>query len=159
VLKALKKLKDEKVTRFIGYSGHLDAEAMMAMANRYDFDTMIIALNHYAERRGDLEKEAIPAAAEKKMGIVAMKVIRPRETVEGLSAEELIRYALSLPHVHCAVIGIDSLEVLKKNLALLKNFKKMKPEEMEKIQANLEPFFAGRNLAWMQPGYTDGHPA
>jgi len=159
VLKALNKLKDEKVTRFIGYSGHLDAEAMMAMANRYDFDTMIIALNHYAERRGDLEKEAIPAAAKKKMGIVAMKVIRPRETVEGLSAEELICYALSLPHVHCAVIGIDSLEVLKKNLALLKNFKKMKPVEMEKIQTNLEPFFEGQNLAWMQPGYTDGHPA
>ena len=159
VLKALKKLKDEKVTRFLGYSGHLSAEAMMAMANRYDFDTMIIALNHYAERIGDFEKEAIPAAAKKRMGILAMKVIRPRETVENISAEELIRYALSLPYIHCAAIGIDSLEVLKKNLALLKDFKKMKPEEMKKIQANLKPFFEGRSLAWMQPGYTDGHPA
>ena len=159
VLKALNKLKDEKVTRFIGYSGHLSAEAMTAMANRYDFDTMIIALNHYAERIGDFEKGAIPAVARKKMGILAMKVIRPRETVEGLSAEELIRYALSLKYVHSAAIGTDSLEVLKKNLALLKGFKKMKPEEMKKIQANLKPFFEGRNLTWMQPGYTDGHPA
>ncbi len=159
VLKALYKLKDEGVTRFIGYSGHLSAEAMMAMASRYNFDTMIIALNHYAERIGDFEKEAIPVAARKKMGILAIKVIRPRETIEGLMAEELIRYALSLPHVHCAVIGTDSLEVLKKNIALLKSFKKMKPEEMKKIQADLKPFFEGRNLAWMQPGYTDGHPA
>jgi predicted aldo/keto reductase-like oxidoreductase len=159
VLKALNRLKDEKVTRFIGYSGHLSAEAMMAMANRYDFDTMIIALNHYEERQGNFEKEAIPAVAKKGMGILAMKVIRPRETVEGLSAEELIRYALSLQYVQCAVIGIDSLEVLKKNIALLKDFKKMKPEEMEKIQVALEPFFEGQNLAWMQPGYTDGHPA
>lgn len=159
VLKALHKLKDEKVTRFIGYSGHLSAEAMMAMANRYDFDTMIIALNHYEERIGNFEKGAIPAAAKKGMGILAMKVIRPRETVKGLSAEELIRYALSLPHVHCAAIGTDSLEVLKKNIALLKSFKKMKPEEMQKIRVDLEPFFQGRNLAWMQPSYTDGHPA
>jgi len=113
VLKALRKAKDEKVTRFIGFTGHLSAEAMTVMANRYDFDTMLIALNHYAERKGDFEKQAIPAAARKKMGILVMKVVRPRETVEGISPEELIRYALSLEHAHAAAIGIDSLDVLK----------------------------------------------
>ena len=156
VLKALRKLKDEKVTRFLGFSGHLSAEAMMEMANRYDFDTMLIALNHYSERQGDFEKQAIPTAAGKKMGILAMKVIRPRETVEGLAPEDLIRYALSLKHVHAAVIGTDSLEVLKKNIRLVKNFKKMSPEEMEKISVGLEPVFAGNNLPWMDPSHTDG---
>jgi aryl-alcohol dehydrogenase-like predicted oxidoreductase len=156
VLKALRKLKDEKVTRFLGFSGHLSAEAMMEMANRYDFDTMLIALNHYSERQGDFEKQAIPTAAEKKMGILAMKVIRPRETVEGLAAEDLIRYALSLKHVHAAVIGTDSLEVLEKNIQLVNNFKKISPDEMKKISIGLEPVFAGNNLPWMKPSYTDG---
>jgi aryl-alcohol dehydrogenase-like predicted oxidoreductase len=156
VLKAFRKLKDEKVTRYLGFSGHLSAEAMMEMANRYDFDTMLIALNHYSERQGDFEKQAIPTAAGKKIGILAMKVIRPRETVEGLAAEELIRYALSLKHVHAAVIGTDSLEVLKKNIQLVKNFKKMSPEEMKKISVGLEPAFAANNLPWMDPSYTDG---
>jgi len=159
VLKTLYKLKDEKVTRFIGYSGHLSSEAMMAMANRYDFDTMLIALNHYQERKGDFEKEAIPAASRKKMGILAMKVIRPRETVKSVTPEELIRYALSLKHVNVAVIGTDSLEVLKKNIELVKNFKRMNPKEMERIRVHLKPFFEGKRLAWMQPGYTDGLPA
>lgn len=159
VLRVLEKLKDEKVARFVGFSGHLSAEAMAEMANRYDFDTMLIALNHYQERKGDFEKHAIPAAAKKKMGILAMKVIRPRETVEGISAKDLIRYALSLKYVHAASIGTDSLEVLKKNLQLIKNFKKMNPEEMKKIRKNLKPFFAGHNLSWMDPGYTDGIPA
>jgi predicted aldo/keto reductase-like oxidoreductase len=159
VLKALQKAKDEKVTRFIGFTGHLSAEAMTAMANRHDFDTMLIALNHYAERKGDFEKGAIPAAAEKKMGIMVMKVIRPRETVESVTPEELIRYALSLKHVHAAIIGTDSIDVLNKNLELLKNFRKMSLEEMQKITVSLRPFFEGQRLFWMHPSYTDGIPA
>ena len=158
VLKALRRAKDEKVTRFIGFSGHLSAEAMMAMADRYDFDTMLIALNHYQERQGDFEKQAIPRAAKKNMGILAMKAVRPRETVEGLAADDLIRYALSLELVHATVIGMDSLEVLKKNIALVKDFRKMTPEEMEKIRVGLEPAYAGKNLPWMNPSYTDGIP-
>lgn len=158
VLKALQKLKDEKVTRFIGYSGHLSAEAMKAMADRYDFDTMLIALNHYEERKGDFEKQAIPAAAKKRMGILAMKVVRPRETVKSVTPEELIRYALSLEHVSAASIGTDSLDVLKKNIELVKKFKKMNPEEMGKIKGTLIPFFESKSFEWMHPDYTDGLP-
>jgi aryl-alcohol dehydrogenase-like predicted oxidoreductase len=156
VLKALHKMKDEKVTRFIGYSGHLSAESMAAMVERYDFDTMLIALNHYEERKGDFEKQAIPAAADRDMGILAMKVIRPRETVKGVKPEDLIRYALTLPHVHAAVIGTDSLDVLKKNIQIARNFKPMTQEAMKQIHSVLSPFFAGINLPWMSQDYSDG---
>jgi predicted aldo/keto reductase-like oxidoreductase len=154
--RALQKMKDEKVTKFIGFSGHSNAEAMAAMAGRFDFDTMLIALNHYADKKGDMENLAIPRAAEKKMGIIVMKVIRPRENVKDLEVKDLIRYALSLEKPHVAVIGTDSLEVVKKNSELLKNFSPMNPDEMEKIKGTLEPFFAGKNVPWMQPGYRDG---
>jgi predicted aldo/keto reductase-like oxidoreductase len=156
VLEALHKLKEQKVTRFIGFSGHLSAEAMAAAATRYDFDTMLIALNHHAERVGDMEKGAIPAAAAKGMGVMVIKVIRPRETVEGIVPKDLIRYALTLEHVTSAVIGHDSLDVLKENIALLKEFKAMSPAEMEAMSARLEPFFRGNELPWMRPGYRDG---
>jgi len=126
------------------------------MAKRFDFDTMLIALNHYADRKGDMENFAIPQAARKNMGIIVMKVIRPRENIKGLKAEDLIRYALSLKKPHVAVIGTDSLEVVKKNRELLRNFGPMSSEEMEKIKGILEPFFAGEDVPWMQPGYTDG---
>lgn len=158
-LKALLKLKEQKVTRFIGYSGHRSAEAMSAMAARFDFDTMLIALNHYAERQGDFEKQAIPQAAKRGMGILVMKVIRPRETVESVTAEELIRYSLSLPYVDAAVIGTDSLEVLKKNIQLVKDFKPMSQREKIATTLRLRPFFRGQGAAWMKPGYVDGIPA
>jgi len=156
VLRALQKMKEEKVAKFIGFSGHSDAEAMAAMADRYDFDTMLIALNHYEESKGDMENHAIPQAAKKNMGIMVMKLIRPRETVPDLSAEDLIRYGLSLTQPHVVVVGTDSLEVVDKNRELLMHFTPMNPEEMAKIRGTLEPFFAGKAMPWMQPGYIDG---
>jgi uncharacterized protein len=154
-LKALRKLRDEKAARFIGFTGHLSAEAMAEAARRYDFDTMLIALNHYAERHGDMEKDAVGAAAEKGLGISVIKVIRPRETTAGFSAPELIRYALSVPRVHSAMIGTDSLEVVRANAGLLRSFRPMDGTERAALAARLGPFFAGRNLPWMDPEYRD----
>jgi aryl-alcohol dehydrogenase-like predicted oxidoreductase len=156
VLRALHQLKEEGVTRFIGYSGHSSAEALAEMARRYDFDTMLVALNHYGGGRSDREGQAIPEAASKNMGILAMKVIRPRETVETVTAAELIRYALSLERVTAAVIGTDSRDVLSQNVEFLRGFERLSPQEMERIGGILEPFFNSGRLAWMQPGYTDG---
>lgn len=156
VYRALQKMKEEKVTKFIGFSGHSNAEAMAAMAGRFEFDTMLIALNHYAERKGDMENLAIPRAASKNLGIIVMKLIRPREDVTSLNAEDLIRYALSLEQPHVAVIGTDNREVVKKNRELLMNFSPMSPEEMERMRKGLAPYFASNRVPWMQPGYTDG---
>jgi aryl-alcohol dehydrogenase-like predicted oxidoreductase len=155
-LDALRKIKDQKIARFIGFSGHVDAAAMAEAARRHEFDTMLIALNHYGERRGDFEGGAIPAAASRDMGVMIIKSVRPRETVAGLAAPDLIRYALTLPLVHSAVVGTDSLEVVRKNAALLRDFKPLSPEEMARLSVKLEPFFAGGGLPWMRPGYRDG---
>lgn len=155
-LDALRRIKEQGIARFIGFTGHADAAAMAEAARRYDFDTMLIALNHYQERRGDFEGGAIPAAAERGLGIMIIKAIRPREAAEGLTAELLLRYALSLPHVHAAVVGTDSLEVVRANAALLRSFRPLPPEEMKRLAVKLEPLFAGRNLPWMRPGYRDG---
>ncbi len=158
VVETLRKLKDQKAVRFIGFTGHLDAAAMAEAARRYDFDTMLIALNHYQERKGDMERGAVPAAAAKNMGVMIIKAIRPRETVKEFPVADLIRYGLSLPLVHAAVIGTDSVEVVQMNAALLKNFQPLSPEEMKRLSVELEPFFAGRRLPWMDPGYRDGEP-
>jgi aryl-alcohol dehydrogenase-like predicted oxidoreductase len=155
-LEALHKIKDEKTARFIGFTGHLDAAAMAEAARRHDFDTMLIALNHYEERKGDFERGAIPAAAARDMGVMIIKAIRPRETVKDIAAEDLLRYALSLPRVHAAVVGTDSVEVVRKNAALLRAFRPLSAGEMEKLTVKLEPFFAGHRLPWTQPGYRDG---
>jgi len=155
-LDALRKIRDQKIARFIGFSGHLDAGAMAEAARRHEFDTMLIALNHYQERRGNFEGGAIPAAAARNMGVMIIKAIRPRETVKDIAAEDLLRYALSLPLVHSAVVGTDSVEVVRRNAALLRNFRPLAPREMKALAVKLEPFMAGNHSPWMQSGYHDG---
>ncbi len=129
---------------------------MKAMAERFDFDTMLIALNHQQKGREKFEEEAVPAAAQKGMGVMVMKVIRPRETVQSITPAELIQHALSLPQVHGAVIGTNSLEVLANNRALLQRFKTLPDKEMKRIRMALQPFYRNPHLEWMQPDYRDG---
>ncbi len=156
VLPVLKKYQEEGVIKHIGFTGHTSASAMKLAAEIYDFDTMLIALNHQESGKQTFEEEPLPFAYKKGMGVLAMKVIRPRETVNGLNPEDLVRYALSLENVTAAVIGIDSLDVLKKNLATLQSFEPLSKERMNELRADLDPFYRSNKLPWMQAGYRDG---
>jgi len=160
VLEVFHDYKQQGIVRHIGFTGHASAEGMKRAAELYDFEVMMIALNHYVETTAQpFEEQAVPFAANKGMGVVAMKVIRPRETVEGLSPEMLLRYALSANHFSLANIGTDSMEVLESNLVLIKDFKPLNNQEMKDLQAALAPFFKHKNLPWMHPSYVDGRMA
>jgi len=157
VLEVLEQYKSEGIVKNIGFTGHASAEGMKRAAELYDFDVMMMALNHQS-RDGSQNFEDLPApvAMKKGMGVVAMKVIRPRESVDGLAAGDLINYALSLNDFHMYNIGIDSMEVLKDNLKIIRNFEPLDTEKMEEIRLALLPFYRGRNVAWMEPSYVDG---
>jgi uncharacterized protein len=157
VFAVLHKLRSEGVIRNIGFSGHTSAKGMKRAVELYDFDVMMMALNHQsADQSEDFESLPAPLARKKGMGVVAMKVIRPRETISGLASDDLVRYALSLEEFHMANIGIDSMEVLNSNLDILRNFTPLDKERMQELKLALQPFYRGRNLAWMDPHYRDG---
>ncbi|MCK9412900.1 MAG: aldo/keto reductase [Prolixibacteraceae bacterium] len=154
----LHRLKEQGLTRLIGFSGHANAQAMTAMVSRGDFDSMLIAANHWNPKDPQPRLEmAIPAAKAKNMGVVLMKVVRPRETIVGLDPNELVKYALSLKGPDVVVVGIDSMAVLESNLHMLQNFKPMDPDRMKELAEQLTPFYNHENLPWMAPGYCDGN--
>ena len=150
------RMKAEKVTRFIGFSCHSGAEAAKEMMTRAPFDSMIIAMNHYPPHQ-NRQEIAVPAAKEKKMGILLMKAVRPRETVAGLQAADLVKYALSLDGPDALVLGMDSVHVVKSNLDILRHFQKLPTKRMQELAVSLAPFYRHENLPWMQKGYTDGN--
>jgi len=158
VLDLFSKMKEEGVTRFIGFSGHGNAAALKAMIDTGRFDSMLFAMNHYTtgeERQGNL----IPDAKVRKMGIMLMKTIRPKETIQGINPEDLVKYALSLDGPSGIVVGMDSKKVVASNLNILRNFKPMDLEEMQKLALLLSPYFRHENLEWMGKGYHDGLPS
>ena len=97
-----------------------------------------------------------PRAAAKGLGIAVIKVIRPRETVAGVTADELIRYALTLEDVHSAMPGRTAWRSCAKNAALLQAFAPLRRPRWPASDPSLAPFFAGRRLPWMDPSYREG---
>jgi len=129
------------------------------MADRGDFDSMLIAMNHYNASTNPQKRieMAIPAAKAKGMGVILMKIVRPRETNAKLNTKDLINYGLSLKGPDVIVLGLDSIDVVKSNIEILRNFTPMDDTKMQEMAMELTPFFNHENLPWMQDGYCDGN--
>ena len=157
VLEVLERYKKEGIIRNIGFTGHASADGMKRAAELYDFDAMMMALNHQSTDRSQaFEENPATYAFGKGMGVIAMKVIRPRESIQGLDTADLFNFALSLNQFHMINVGMDSMEVLKTNIGLMKDFKALDEQKMKEIRLALQPFYRGENLAWMQSSYRDG---
>lgn len=157
VLDLFSKLKEEGITRFIGFSGHGNARALKTMADTGRFDSMLFAMNHYGDYNENRQATLIPAAKQKGIGVMLMKSVRPKETIQGIDINELVRFALSLDGPDGIVIGMDSKKVVESNLNLLRNFKVMNSDEKLKYAIILSPYFRHENLEWMRNGYHDGY--
>lgn len=153
----LQGLKAEGVCRFVGFSGHGSAQAMKAMADRGDFDTMQIAMNHWGNHENDRKGISIPAAMGEQMGVILMKAVRPRDQDPSIDGSDLIRYALSLKGPSTLSVGMESKEVMDKNLELLRGFSPMEEDEMRKMARALLPFYKHEKLEWMDHHYQDGY--
>jgi len=151
VLTALQKLRDQKVTRFIGVTGHESAEVMCRAIEMYDFDTILTTFNPTSKRR--LFRElVIPTALKKKMGVLAMKVMgggvgslaigNPIKNDGAANHDEapgqaepdmLIRYVLGVP-VTAAVVGMGSLEQLRANVRAARDLRPLDEGERKSLE-------------------------
>jgi len=145
VINVLLKLRDQKVTRFIGVTCHHDPQVLKTALERHDFDCTQMALN--AARvgasqgvAGNFETIALPVALRKKMGVTAMKIFGQDKLVGQAPAEKLLQYVLSLP-VAAAIVGMPKLEFLEANVQVARNYRPMPKSEMRELSTRL----AGKN--------------
>jgi aryl-alcohol dehydrogenase-like predicted oxidoreductase len=150
------KLREQKIARFIGITAHTDPLPLKHFIEQYDFDCVQFALNAALQgvvrysggykpdpaSRPSFETFALPAALEKNMGILAMKVFGQGhlvgETPLKADAQALLRYVWSLP-VASSVIGMTSLKEIEQNAAWARAFKPMAKDEMKALSARLVP--------------------
>ncbi|MCU0228180.1 MAG: aldo/keto reductase [Bryobacterales bacterium] len=145
-LKAMYKLRDEKVTRFLGVTSHTDPATLRLCLERHDLDCTQMALN--AGRIGaaapsnvrghaqSFEETALPVALAKGMGVTAMKVYAQDKLLPDATPQQLVRYALTLP-VAAAVVGMPKPEHIRQNLEFAKAFQPYSPEEMRSLSGRL----------------------
>ena len=102
-LEAMLQARDQKMIRFIGITGHFDPAVLAKAIQRFEFDTVLMALNPADKHRLSFIQELLPLANAKKMGIIGMKIpARGRIFKPGgiTSIKDPMRYVLTLPGQH-----------------------------------------------------------
>jgi predicted aldo/keto reductase-like oxidoreductase len=75
------------------------------------------------------EKQVLPIAVQRGMGIQGMKVLANSKLLQTFSVKECIAYALSLP-VHCVTLGCTTTGQLEDDVRIAQNFKPMDTAQM-----------------------------
>ena len=158
VVAALEKLRDQKVIRFIGVTGHPEYANVAKVLDMYDWDTFLGFINPMASTR-PMYDDQLPICIRKKMGVAAMKIFGGStpgqmvgDTPGKASAKQLLRYALS-QNITVVVPPVANMTQLEENLAVAKNFTPMTSDEREAIiaQVNQTPLHAARPMSEIYP--------
>lgn len=143
VVKAMEKARDQKIVRNIGFTGHESPDVLKALAERYPFDNVLVALNAADKHYDPFIEKFLPVAVSAKMGIVGMKIpARDRIFAHGgiITMKEAMDYVMSLP-VSTIIIGIDDIPQLEENISIARNFKQLTPGQMLAIEEKTKPYY------------------
>jgi len=129
--------KKEGKVRFIGFTGHKDPAIHLKMLTHdFPFDTIQMPLNCFDATFRSFETQVLPEAIRRGIAPLGMKSMGGSgEMVKqgGVTPEEALRYAMSLP-VATTISGIDSLEVLRQNLAIVRQFTPLSSDQMTSLR-------------------------
>jgi hypothetical protein len=161
-MEALLEMKEQKVVRFLGLTGHYRPDALMEGIHRYPFDTILMAMNAADPHFFSFNSELLPLAVERQMGIIGMKVpargrllstwtpqplqvqekmwegMVPAPTSGTLTMREAMYYTLSRP-VSTVIIGCDTIAQLEENVNLARDFTPLSDAQAESVVARSEP--------------------
>lgn len=142
VLEAFDLAKQQGKVRFVGFTGHKDPGLHLKMVQMgYPFDTVQCPLNPFDHGFFSFEQQLLPVLNQKQIAPLGMKSMNGGADAvkHGLvTAEELLRYAMSLP-VAVTIAGMESLDVLHQNLRVARGFTPMTPAEMAELRARCAP--------------------
>ncbi len=128
--------------RFIGFTGHKDPDIhrhMLDVARQqgFRFDTVQMPINVLDAHYRSFERNVIPVALQDGTGVLGMKPMGAGLILESgaTSAEECLRYAMSVPGVSVTITGCDSQGVLEQALSIALNFQPMPIADRESLLA------------------------
>jgi aryl-alcohol dehydrogenase-like predicted oxidoreductase len=149
-IEALQKARDQKMVRFLGITGHWDPQVLMKGLERFDFDTILMALNPADRHYLPFVPSVLALANKKGMGVIGMKIpargriFRP-EGITGIKGP--LTYVLSLP-VSTVIIGCDNVKQLEENVQVATTFTPLPKEEMARLEAATSSYVS--EAAWFK---------
>ena len=137
---ALEAKKAGKV-RFLGFTGHKAPWIHLDLLKRdFPWDTAQMPLNLADGHYRSFRKAVVPVCLKKGVGVIGMKGLGggyPDGRIlskTSFTVEECYSYALSLP-LSTLVVGINTMDHLKQDVALARNFKPLSAAQMKALEA------------------------
>jgi predicted aldo/keto reductase-like oxidoreductase len=159
---ALKAQKEGKV-RFLGFTGHKSPHIHLKMLPRHKWDTVQMPINVCDYHYRSFARQVVPEANKLGIAPIGMKSLGGGSDGKGrlvtekvCTATEARTYALSQP-IATLVVGIDSMDVLKQDLAMARAFKPLTDAEQAKLVAKVKDVAGdGRHERFKSTQFFDG---
>jgi aryl-alcohol dehydrogenase-like predicted oxidoreductase len=97
-LRVFYEARETGMVRGIGVTGHYDPAVLLHAVNSWDVDSVLLPVNPVEAALGGFSDEVIPAARDRGIGIIGMKVLGAGTWIApdaGIVPEVLLRFALS----------------------------------------------------------------
>ena len=139
-LEALRVAKQKGLIRHIGLTCHLRPKRALPLIETGEIELVMCAANFVDRHTYNFEGTVFAAAAKRGMGVVAMKILGG---VQGdgspLSAPEYydqaVRYALGIPGLSVAIMGVKSVAELSQAAAAFRAYKPLTGPEITQLDA------------------------
>jgi len=152
VFDGLREAKRRGLTRFIGFTAHHHTERPRRLLRELDdIDCVMLAMNYADRFTYGFEDRVLPLAREADLGVAAMKVFGGARDMDYENQRDshlgrrdhapAFRYALGLPGVATAVVGMFNLDELDLNLRWACNWRPLDEREERMLESE------GRRIA------------
>lgn len=142
-LEALVYARAQGRVRFLGITGHHDPAILLEAMRRFDFDTVLVALNIADSHRLSFAASVLIEASRRQMGVIAMKVYSAGALLSGgeqrFTAEEAMGYVLSLPGVSTVVIGCSSPAEVDENAQIARRLQPFDAQRLRDLERRAHP--------------------
>ena len=144
-LEAAVQAREQGKVRYISMSGHRNPQVQVEALRRFPFDSMLVALSALDHFILSFAEEFLPVANAKGIAVIGMKAMGLAKL--GPYYERALRYSLALP-VSTTIVGMESMEQLKRNLAVAENFTPLSDEEKLEFFKEIIPLATPQVMKW-----------
>ena len=159
---ALRAQREGKI-RFIGYTGHKDPRIHLNMLPRHSWDTVQMPVNVCDYHYRSFIRQVIPEARRRNVAVIGMKSLgggsngRGRFPTENVCTVEQARHFALSQNIASLVVGIDSMDILRQDIRIARNFEAMNAEQLQQLLQRVRPVATdGRHERFKSTQFYDG---
>ena len=147
-LEAFVAAKQAGKCRFIGFTGHRDPDVHLELLKRYEkWDTILMPLHIADPLYLSFEKQVLPVAVARGMGIQGMKNFGNSGLLKEFSVRECLSYVLSLP-IHCTALGCTAIAQLEEDVRVAQSFQPITAEQKTALYQRAERLKGPKLEGW-----------